>query len=54
MKGSKRDRWVKDGMRDSKKFQKKFWKRSARHCKDLANHNFYRRLSGCSAWKYIP
>ena len=54
MKGSKRDRWLKDGMRDTKKFMKKYWTRAARHNKDLANHNYYRRLSGESAWKYVP
>ena len=53
MKGSKRDRWLKDGIKTSRRWYKKTWNRKARHNRNLSNGNFYKRLAKESAWEGI-
>lgn len=53
MKGSKRDRWLKDGLKTSRKWNKKMWNRRARHNANLRDGNFYKRLAKESAWEGI-
>lgn len=54
MKGSKRDRWLKDGIKVSRHWYKKMWNRRARHNKNLRDGSFYKRLAKESAWEGIP
>jgi hypothetical protein len=54
MKGSKRERWVKDGVKTSCKMFKKKWNRKVRHTKSSYSNNTYKKLAGCSKWIYIP
>ena len=50
MKGSKRNRWLKDGIKVSRRFHKKTWVRKARHAKDLRSGGFYKRLAGVTMY----
>ena len=52
-KGSRRNRWLKDGERVSRKWYKRMWNRRVRHCKDLGAGSHYKRLAGESAWEGI-
>jgi hypothetical protein len=54
MKGSKRNLWLKQGMKKSLKKVKKITNRKARRLKNLIQHNEYRKLAKKECWKYIP
>lgn len=49
-KGSKRERWLKDGIRESRKVMKKYWNRRVRNSKKRFNHASYRKLAKDSAY----
>ena len=53
MKGSKRDRWLKDGLKVSRRWYKKMWNRRTRHNGNLRDGSFYKRLAKESAWEGI-
>lgn len=44
MKGSKRNCWLKDGMKTSKKWNKKIWNRKVRHS-DVSDGGNYRKIA---------
>lgn len=50
MKGSKRDRWLKDGLKVSRRWHKKLWNRRVRHSRVLKDGSYYKRLAGESVW----
>ena len=50
MKGSKRNRWLKDGMKVSRCLNKKMWVRKAGHAKDLRSGGYYKRLAGVTMY----
>lgn len=54
MKGSKRNLWLKQGIKKSLKEAKKITNRKARRLKNLIQHNEYRKLAKEEGWKYIP
>lgn len=54
MKGSKRDRWLKDGVKESRKHFKKIWNRKVRRYKNDLKNSEYKRLSGVTAYEYVP
>ena len=54
MKGSKRNRWLKDGLKTSRHWYKKMWNRRVRHCKVTYSNCDYKRLAGVSQWVGIP
>ncbi len=50
MKGSKRDRWFKDGLKVSRRWYKKLWNRRVRHSRFSKDGGYYKRLAGESMW----
>lgn len=50
MKGSKRNRWLKDGMKVSRRLNKKMWVRRVRRTKDLHSGGYYKRLAGVTMY----
>ena len=54
MKGSKRNRWLKDGLKVSRHWYKKMWNRRARHCETTYAHCDYKRLASVSQLVGIP
>jgi hypothetical protein len=51
LKGSKRNRWLKDGMKVSKKYMKSVWNRQTRRkSMILPNDNMYKKLKAESAY----
>ena len=52
MKGSKRDRWYKEGIKTSKRWYKKIWNRKVRHI-DVSDNNGYRRIAKDQMWDGI-
>lgn len=50
MKGSKRNRWLKDGVKMSRRLNKKMWVRKARRTKDLHSGSYYKRLAGVTMY----
>jgi len=53
MKGSKKDRWLKDGIKESKKHYKKLWNRRVRHSKEELANNEYRKLGSQEMYNYV-
>lgn len=53
MKGSKRNRWAKDGEKTSRKWLKHVWNKKIRH-KKLYDNCYYKRYAGVSMWIGIP
>lgn len=53
MKGSKRHRWLKDGIKTSRKWYKHTWNRKSRYNNNLANGSFYKKLAKCSMWEGV-
>ena len=54
VKGSKKDRWLKDGIKESKKHYKKLWNRRVRHAKEALANNGYRKLGSAEIYNYVP
>lgn len=54
VKGSKKDRWLKDGIKESKKHYKKLWNRRVRHTKETLANNEYRKLGSAEMYNYVP
>ena len=54
MKGSKRDRWLKDGVRESKKHFKALWNRRVRYSSKICGST-YKKIAGRKAMlMYVP
>ena len=54
MKGSKRDRWLKDGVRESKKHFKSLWNRRVRYSSKICGST-YKKIAGRKAMlMYVP
>ena len=53
MKGSKRNRWLKDGVKESKKHFKALWNRWVRHSSSLCGST-YKKIAGKAMWAYVP
>ena len=49
-KGSKRNRWLKDGIKKSRKVMKKHWNRKVRNSERYFSHSGYRKLAKESAY----
>ena len=56
MKGSKRHRWLKDGIKDSKKHYKHRWDKQLRNRYDneALNNGAYRKIAGKAIYDYVP
>lgn len=52
-KGSKRDRWYKDGIKISRKCFKKIWNRKVRKNKDDMSNGEYKKIAAESMFKGI-
>ena len=52
-KGSKHKRWLKDGMKESRKHFKKMWNRRTRHRMGIMKHAEYKKLCGDSIYIYV-
>ena len=53
-KGSKKDRWLKDGMKQSKKGMKKWWNKKVRNTDNLPCNGSYKKLSKDTAYCRVP
>lgn len=54
-KGSKRDRWYKDGIKLGQKMSKKHTNKIVRQStKDISNGCDYKKVVGCEPYNYIP
>lgn len=54
MKGSKRDRWLKDGIKTSRKWLKSTWNRKTRHSKISYSNCSYKKIVGQAMWIAVP
>lgn len=58
MKGSKRDRWLKDGVKESRKHFKAQWNRRVRYSGNLCDSTLcssaYKKIAGKAMWVYVP
>lgn len=52
-KGSKRKKWLKDGMTASKKHYKPIWNRKIRHAKCKYCHCEYKRIAKDSIYTFV-
>ena len=54
-KGSKRNRWCKDGIKVSRAMWKKYLSRKVRRCnKALSNGSYYKKVDSDKLYNYIP
>ena len=54
MKGSKRDRWLKDGVKETQKHFKALWNRRVRYSGSTLCGSAYKKIAGKAMWVYVP
>ena len=52
-KGAKRDEWLKNGMKESRKHFKSMWNRRVRHAKNVSNGCAYKKLCDDSIYIFV-